>query len=119
LVHPLAEPIEPVRGDSLRPAGLHDQDVIAAGRDSLETLGPGLTQLALDPVPGDRVAGGTRHRQAEPWLTRPAVALEPVEDQEARRGRAAVSVDGVEVSRARQTVPALHRVLTRKGSYGP
>jgi hypothetical protein len=30
-----------------------------------------------------------------------------------------VSVDGVEVSRARQTVPALHRALTRKGSYGP
>ena len=41
----------------------------------------------------------------------------PVEDEEARRDRAAVAIDGVEVPRAGQTVGALHGQLTRGQRY--
>src|SRR5207237_1190477 len=57
----------------------------------------------------DSVTRRPRHRQPKPRLTRIIVTLEPVQHQESRRGRAALTVDSVEISRAREAVPTLHR----------
>src|SRR5207253_4243147 len=53
------------------------------------------------------------HREAEPRLRPALLALEPVEDEEARRGRAALPVDGVEVPRPRQAVALVHATEPR------
>src|SRR6266508_4112632 len=68
LVHPLAQPPEAVRLHGLWQPGLRDQHVVAAGRDALEALPPGLTQLAFDAIARDRVPGGPRHRQPQSRL---------------------------------------------------
>ena len=52
---------------------------------------------------------------AEPRLA-VVVAREPVEDEEPRRDRAAVAVDGIEVPRAGESVPALHSVGATTGA---
>ena len=84
-----------------------DEHVVAAGGDPLEPRAPGLAQPPLDAVPVDRAARPLRHGDPQPRLA-VVVAREPVEDEEARRDRAAVAVDRVEVPRAREAVAALH-----------
>jgi len=46
--------------------------------------------------------------EAETRLARLVLTLEPVQDEEARRGRATLPVDGVEVPRTRQAIPLVH-----------
>src|SRR5881398_3156487 len=98
LVDALAEPVEAVRGDRLRESGLRDQDVVTAGGNIFEAYAPDLAQLPLDLVPRHGVAGGLRHGQSQTWLSRLVFTVEPVEHEKPRRGRAALPVDGVEVS---------------------
>ncbi len=78
-----------------------------------QAIAPDLAQLPLDPVAGNGVPHGSRNRQPEPRLAGVLFTLEPVEDEEPRRGRAPLAVDSVEVSRARQAVPALHCAALR------
>src|SRR6266545_3785482 len=81
LVHPLAQPPEAVRLHGLWQPGLRDQHVVAAGRDALEALPPGLTQLALDPIARDRIPGCLRHCKTQSRLARIVFTVEPIEDE--------------------------------------
>ena len=106
----LGEPLVPTRVGRLRQSGASDKYVVVAGTGPFGQLGPGLAQLALDPVTDDGVPDRLGDRQAEARRVR-LVALrtgEPVEDEETGRGRAAAAIHGVEVPRAGQAVAALH-----------
>src|SRR4051794_30098690 len=96
LVDPLAEPVEAVRIDRLGQAGTDDQDVVVAGRHAIEAVVPRLAELPLDAVALDGAADRLRHREAK--TGRGLLLLwKPVEDEKARRDRASVTVDGVEI----------------------
>src|SRR5262249_37501877 len=71
-------------------------------------------QLALDPVPDDGVPDRLRDGETEAWSPDRLVTGEEVERQEPRRDGPPLAVNGVEVARARKTVPALHRRLLRR-----
>ena len=77
-----------------------------AGRPRAER--PELAESALDAVSAHGVARAFRHRKPEARLVFLLVAREPVEHEEPRRRRAALAVDGIEVLRAGEPVPALH-----------
>src|SRR4029453_5532674 len=94
--------------DGLRQARLRDQDVVPSRRNPLEPSAPELAQLPLDAVARDGIPGPPGDAQAEPGLAGILITVEPVQHEEARRGRPSLAVDGIEVSRARQAVPALH-----------
>src|SRR5262245_21148961 len=118
LVHARLEPLVPVRLGGLREAPAYHQDVVVRGRLPLELHAHDLAELALDAVANDGVPHRLRHREAQPWLADLLLTLKPVERQEARRDRPAVSVDGVEVARAGKAIPALQR-LTPTDACGP
>src|SRR4029453_17298936 len=82
--------------------------VILAGRNPLEHRAPRLLQLSLDSVADDGPTELLRHGDPEPGLLAVLGAVEPVEHEEPRRHRAAVAIHGVEVPRARETMPTLH-----------
>ena len=96
LVEPLPEPRGVVAGERLAERGPRDQNVVPAGRYAADPLAPAFAQPPLHAVPLHRRARALRHGDPEPGLA-VVVAREPVEDEEARRDRAAVPVDGVEV----------------------
>jgi len=102
------------RGHGFGQPGTDDEHVVLRcwQGTGVELRTPDLAQLALDPVADDRVPGRARHGEAESRLTGVGVAraLEPVQRQESRRGRAALAVDGVEVARAGKAVLPLHRL---------
>ena len=91
----------------VREAGPNNQDVVASRLDLRKELRPDLTQLPFDPVPDDCATGAAGNRQPDPRLVA-SLARERVEDEEPGRDGAAVPVDGVEVPRSGETVPALH-----------
>jgi len=109
-VDALLEPRGPVRGDGLGQPGPDDQDVIAVAGKPPEPSAPDLAELPLDPVAHDGIPGRSRHSETEPRLAWIVLTLEPVEDEESGRGRAALAIDSVEISRAREAVPTLHGV---------
>src|SRR5580765_6180512 len=111
LVHALYEPVVAARLDRLGQARADDEDVVVRAVDlaALEPGAPDLAELPLDPVAHDGGAGRLRDGETEPRLARLVLgALEAVERQVARRDRAAVPVDGVEVAGAREAMLALH-----------
>src|SRR5207247_10277671 len=81
---------------------------VPAARHVVEPPPPDLAQLPLDLVPRHGVARGFRNGEPQARIARIVLTLEPIQDEEARRGRASLPVDGVEVSRTRQAVSALH-----------
>src|SRR5205807_4311370 len=85
----------------------HDQHVIVAGRDALEPFTPDFSQLSLDLVALHRAPDRARHREAEPGRGC-LLPREPVENEEARGNRPALTVDGLEVPAPGQAVRALH-----------
>src|SRR5215210_3506602 len=117
LGHPLREPLVAARVGRLGEPGPRYEHVVVAGTYSVRELRPGFTELPLDPVADDGVADGLRHGKTQPRLLRPVRlrAREPVEDEEAGRGRTTAAIDGVEVPRAGQAVAALHGVEDRPG----
>ena len=108
--HLLDEPLVAARLGRLGDARPRDEDVVAAGAG---TSAPSsrhvsrswrLSRLRVTAGPTD-----LRHREAEPrHAVRVVLAREPVQGQIARRDRTALTVDGIEVPRAGQAVPALH-----------
>ena len=88
--------------------GPHHEHVVAAGRNLLESGAPELPQPSLDPVPLNRRAGALRYGEAEPGIVVLLFARKPVENEVPRRRRAALPVDGIEVLRSAEPVPALH-----------
>src|SRR4029450_4537597 len=93
---PPPDPAEPVRLDCLGEPWLRDQDVVATGRHAFQPFAPDRTELSLDPVPGDRVAGPLRHGEAQARLAAVLLAREPVENEEPGRRRASLTIEGVE-----------------------
>src|SRR3954453_3635130 len=112
LVDALAEPVEAARVHGLGQAGADDEHVVLVLRQLRQARAKRLAQAALDLVAHDRRPDGLRHREPEPRLAT-LLAREPVKDEEARRDRAAVPVDRVEVARARESVAALHARVQR------
>ena len=118
LVDAGGEPVVAVRLGRLGQALAHDEHVVVRRWHTLEPRAHELAQLALDSIPDDGVPDRLRHGEAEARIADRLLALEPVERQEARRDGPAVAVDGVEVARAGEAVPALHR-LTPRGACDP
>src|SRR5262249_43733990 len=116
----LAEPEGVVALERLAERRPRDQDVVAAGRHALQPFAPPLAQPPLHAVPLDGRAVPLRHGDAEPRIA-VVVPGEPVEDEEARRDRPAVPVDGVEIAGAGESVTALHErgPLRRRDASGP
>src|SRR5919199_4788637 len=109
LVDAVAEPAGATLVRCLGETGPDDQHVVSSRRQRLESRAPELAQATLDPVSSDGTRDGfLRHRQPEPRLLAAVLACEPVKRQEPRRNGATVPVDGIEVSRARETVTAVH-----------
>src|SRR4029453_627631 len=119
---PLHAPLQPLR---LAACGLgerlaDEEHVVGAGRDLRQELTPHLAEAALDPVAHDRPTDLLRDGDPEPNVTLTlclAVPVEAIEHEEARRHRATLPVDGIEVARTRQAVAALHRDRTGVPRY--
>src|SRR4051794_17194853 len=117
LGHALGEPFGAVLLHTLDQARSSCQDVVPPGMNLGEHPAPRLAKLALEPVPDDGRAVCLGDRKAKTRLTRAVVSRKPVQHEEARGDRAAMPVDGVEIARAAEPVPALHRA-TPKGASG-
>src|SRR2546423_11721876 len=107
LVDPLPEPVEPAGLDGIGKARPGDQHVVTTDGDLRQPGPPRLAKLALDPVPDDGATGSSWDGEAD---ARRAVVVtrKGVENEKARRDRAALAIDRVEVPRAREAMPALH-----------
>ena len=102
-------------------AGPHDQHVVVRRRQRLEPRAPHLAQLALD-LRLRTTAPPAPFGTAIPSAGLLAVlAREPVEDEEPRRDGPPVPVDGVEVPRAGEAVPAIARLVRvrQRAACGP
>src|SRR6185503_19636973 len=109
LAHLLDEPLVAAALGRLGETRSRREDVVPPGRDVGPELDPDGTELALETVARDSRSDGARDREAEPWeAVRVLVAGEPVQRQRARRDRPPLTVDGVEVTRPGQALPALH-----------
>ena len=105
---PLAEPLEAVRRDRLRQARPHDQHVVVA-RPARARAARCQTSRSCRLILLRSTAPPTARRHGEAEARRGRLLLrKPVENEEARRHRAAVAIDRVEVPRAGQTVRAFH-----------
>ncbi len=89
-------------------SGPDHEHVVAARRDLIEAGAPELAELPLDAVSLNGCPGVLRHGEAEPRVVVLFFAGKPVQDEVACRRRAALPVDGVEVLRSAEPVPALH-----------
>src|SRR3954451_2672592 len=117
LGHALGEPFGAVLLHTFDQARPSCQDVVPPRMNLGEHPAPRLAKLALEPVPHDSRAVCLGDRKAETRLTGAVVSRKPVQHEKTGRGRAAMPVDGVEIARAAEPVPALHRA-TPKGASG-
>ena len=101
-----------VRLGGLRQAAAHDEHVVVRDCGSpsrrSRTISRSCRLILFRTTAFPTAFGTAKPSRGSP---RRLVALEPVERQEARRHRAALAVDGVEVARAREAVPPLHGAL--------
>jgi hypothetical protein len=85
------------------------QNVVVVTRQTVGKLVESCAQAAFEPVPLDGAADLPGDGKAQPGTL--AVRIGPrenIEDEEPRRHRAAMPVDGIEVARAGEAVPAFH-----------
>jgi hypothetical protein len=106
--HAFAEPLEPPALERVPETRARDQDVVVPGRQVALDLLEGGSQPAFDPVALDGASELTRDRETQARAERVAVfPRERIEDEIARRRGTTVTVDRVEVPRAREAMPAL------------
>ena len=123
LGHALREPAAASALDSLRETRPRHEHVVATRADGAAEVVEGEAKPSLQAVAGNRPAHLAGNRETEARLVLKEVlfplAWKRVEDEVARRDRPPPAIDGVEVPRAGEAVPTLHRGLRRIGAFGP
>ena len=114
IVEPLGEPHMAVCLGRLGESRPDAQHVIVRRRDTVDTVAEELAQLPLDPVSNHRVPDLARDSEPKARVAVALFAVEPVERQKACRHRPAAAVDMVEVARASEAIPALHRLQAER-----